>query len=398
MKASRLIVVCLTLAGLIITMISCEYDVQKPRWEKDFVNPGTPVITRLEPDRVASPGFNTIKILGENFAETQDDNKVYFNNISAEIIAVSQNSIEVRRPNLVSDSCLVKVVSYDALVVAKYSPYKIEPVMARYGDLFENLQLSTIAVDKAENLYTIQNNPRTIFKYTPTREKTIIAEVADRLATDAKFSPDGKLLLLKNYRRIYALDLATVTETEWMDARKAVSFGDFDNNGIFYVGGRKSDLIVINRTDSTATATGVWARDEILDVCAYDGYIYLLVDVATADAATPDKAIWRHQILDEKGNLGSRELVLNWAETGEYAQSIPNSLAFSADGIMYIGTDHTHPIMMLYPDGRQDILYKGILPASAEKLVWGSKNYLYMMIGGDEWNVIQIDMGAPGAP
>jgi len=397
MKASRLIVVCLSIAALIIVMIGCEYDVQKPQWDKDFVNPATPVITRLEPDRVASPGFNTIKILGENFAETQDDNKVYFDNISAEIVAASKNSIEVRRPNLVSDSCLVKVVSYDALVVAKYSPYKIEPVMARYGELFENLQLSAIAVDKAENLYIILFN-RTIFKYTPAREKTVIGEVADRLATDAKFSPDGKFLLLKNYRRIYAMDLATGTETEWMDVRKAVSSGDFDSNGIFYVGGRRSDLIVINRTDSTATAIGVYARDEILYIRAYGDYVYLLVDLASPDEANPDIAIWRHQILDEKGNLGTRELVLNWAETGEYAPSTPKNFTFSADGIMYIGTDYVHPIMMVYPDGRQNILYKGILPSYAEKLVWGSKNYLYMMLGGDEWNVIQIDMGAPGAP
>jgi len=397
MKPSRLIFLILFITALIVAMTGCEYDVQEPQWDKDFVNPGTPGITRLEPDRVASPGFNTIKILGENFAETQDDNKVYFDNISAEIVAASKNSIEVRRPNLVSDSCLVKVVSYNALVVAKYSPYKIEPVMARYGELFDNLQLSAIVVDQMENLYIIQFD-RTIFKYTPAGEKTVIGEVADRIATDAKFSPDGKFLLLKNYRRIYAMDLETGIETEWMDVRKAVSSGDFDSNGIFYAGGRRSDLIVVNRTDSTSLQIGVYARDEILHVRVYGDYVYLLVDLASPDEANPDIAIWRHQILDAEGNLGARELVLNWAETGEYAQSTPKNFTFSADGIMYIGTDYVHPIMIVYPDRRKDILYKGILPSYAEKLVWGSKSYLYMMLGGDEWNIIKIDMGAPGAP
>ena len=400
MKAYQLIIVAtLFITALIVGMIGCEYDVAEPQWEQDFVNPPTPKITQLEPDKVAPAGFNTIKILGENFAEAREDNQVYFGNVTAEVVNASDSSLTVRRPNLVSDSAVVKVVSYKALVVAKYSPYKIDPVMDRYGSFVENLQLRAIAVDKAENLYVIQLTPSTVFKVTPDGEKTIIGE-SPRAVTDAKIGPGGKLVLLMNYRRIYQMNLETGEATEWVDAGsgKNVSFGDFDSNGNFYVGGRRSDLIVV-APNLSKKSIGVYSRDEIFCVRVYNDYVYLLVDLASSDEQNPKKAIWRHQILDADGNLGTRELVLNWANTGEYAASVPQTLTFSDDGLMYIGTNYTHPIMIFDPqNGRQDILYKGILPSYAVKLEWGTENYLYMLLGGTEWNIVRINMGKAGAP
>jgi hypothetical protein len=49
---------------------------------------------------------------------------------------------------------------------------------------------------------------------------------------------------------------------------------------------------------------------------------------------------------------------------------------------------------MFDPDkNSQDILYKGILPSSAQKLEWGNANYLYMVLGGNENTALRIDMG-----
>ena len=46
-------------------------------------------------------------------------------------------------------------------------------------------------------------------------------------------------------------------------------------------------------------------------------------------------------------------------------------------------------------NGNQDILYKGILPSYASKLVWGANNYFYMVLTGDENDLVRIDMGDP---
>ena len=211
---------------------------------------------------------------------------------------------------------------------------------------------------------------------------------------DAKISPEGKLLLLLNNNQITQMDTETGEETDWVNAGKSVSFGDFDADGYFYAGGRRSDLVII-APDQTTRLAGVYAGDEILGVRVYDGYVYLIVE-----GTSPELAIWRH-LIGANGTLGAKELVLDWAEAGEFADSELNSLTFSADGIMYVATSNANPIMMIYPDyidGRRDIIYKDILPSTVERFHWGTGNHLYMISGGSNWLVYRIDMGAAGAP
>ena len=147
--------------------------------------------------------------------------------------------------------------------------------------------------------------------------------------------------------------------------------------------------------DLSTSQAGFYADDEILGVRVYNGFVYLIVA-----GTSPEMAIWRHQI-GANGTLGAQELVLDWAESGEFAGTDLNSLTFSADGIMYVATSNANPIMMIYPDyidGHRDIIYKGILPSTVESFHWGTGNHLYMINGGSNWTVYRIDMGAAGAP
>ena len=50
----------LTLSCLLLAvMAGCEYDAPTPAYFKDYANPATPAITKLNPDKVAPPGANT---------------------------------------------------------------------------------------------------------------------------------------------------------------------------------------------------------------------------------------------------------------------------------------------------------------------------------------------------
>lgn len=372
---------------------ACEFKVTEPGWYDDHANPVVPKITGLDPDKSAPAGFNYIKIIGENFASEEGKNQVYFDNVAAEVLEFSSSSLTVRRPKIVSDSVTVKVSSADALVVAKYSPYKIDKVFDPYGQFIENLQLNTIAVDKSENVYICQNSPRTVFKLTPDGQKMELAE-SQRIVKDAKISPAGKLLLLAANNQITQMDTETGEETNWVNAGKRVSYGDFDANGYFYAGGRRTDLVII-APDLTTKLADVYASDEILSVRVYNDFIYLIVS-----GTSPEMAIWRHHI-GAGGVLGEKELVLDWAESGDFADAEPKSLTFSADGILYVATSNASPIMMIYPDyinGRRDIMYKGILPSTVESFHWGTGHDLYMICGGSNWLVYRVDMGAAGAP
>ena len=387
---------------LILFMTGCKYEVAEPLWEKDYTNPPTPVITRLDPDSVAPAGVNYITIYGEDFAESLADNQVYFGNVAAEIVDGSTSFITVRRPNLVGDSIIVKLVSYDALIVAKYGPYRIDPVMERYGSFLDNAQLRALDVDADGNLYVIQVAPSILYKIPPDGgEKEIVRETGG-VAYDAKVGPDGKLVVVMGSRIISQIDLLTADSTKFAEAPKTVRYGDFDSYGNFYVvSNSRSDLYFVASGDTVATSPGLY-NDGFFDVEVFqDGvneYVYLLVELRSPNAGEPGIAIWRHRILDANGTLGERELVLDWSQTGEFAESNPATFAVAKDSdgtIIYVGTDHTDPILIFDPDkNSQDILYKGIIPTEAVHLVYDAVNhYIYMLLGGDEWNVLRIDMG-----
>ncbi len=391
----------IALIVIILAVTGCKYDVKGPLWDENYTNPPTPVITRLEPDSVAPAGVNYISILGENFAESLGDNQVYFGNVSAEIIDGSTTFITVRRPNLASDSVMVKLVSYDALIVAKYGPYQIDTVMERFGSFLDNVQLRAIDVDEDENLYVVQVGYAPVFKISTDGEKESIGEIGG-ITYDAKVGPDGEMVLVQGSRIINQINLLTGDSTKFAEAPKTVRYGDFDSYGNFYVtSNSRSDLYIVAQGDTVTTSPGLY-NDGFSDVEVFhDGaneYVYLLVELREPDANNPEIAIWRHRILDANGTLSERELVLDWSETGEFIESNPTTFAVAKDldgTIIYVGTDHADPILMFDPDkNSQNILYKGILPTEAVHLIYGTvNNNIYMLLGGDEWNILRIDMG-----
>ena len=372
----------------------------EPQWDQPYTPPPTPVITGVEPADVAPAGVNTITILGENFEENAEDNLVYFNNVKADVISATSTQITVYRPNLVSDSAEIKVVCANALVVAKKGPYKLDPVMERFGSFVDNNEIAAIVVDADENVYAIQFIPLVVYKVTPDGEKNILNDMGGT-PFGAVMGPDGNIILFLNNKQIFQMNTATGDSSVFAEVSKNMRCGDFDEYGNLYTAGQRSDLFVVPSGSNTGDAIGVYSRDTISWIRVFNGYVYLLVELRSPDADNPELAIWRHQILDANGTLGSRELVLNWMETSEYldTEATPLTFTFGADGTLYVGSDHPSPILMVSPDGTQSPLYKDILPSSAADLVWGNMNYMYMALTSDTENtLIRIDMGVDGAP
>lgn len=152
-------------------------------------------------------------------------------------------------------------------------------------------------------------------------------------------------------------------------------------------------MFVVAPGGASSAATGMYATSDIRDIRVYNGNVY--VAVAAKDTSW---SIFKHPILNAGGNLGAQELVLSRPTAGAYSKSTFKDIAFSEAGIMYVGTNYEQPILIINLNQSQDILYKYIIPASADRLVWGTGNYLYMAQGGTTCNLLRIDMGAKGAP
>lgn len=377
-------------------LTGCKYDVAEPMWDKEFDGAPIPKITQVIPER-AIAGVNTITIRGENL--DVNGTTVYFDNLTAEMISVSPSEIVVRRPNLVTEGCYIKVVPNQALVVAKYGPYKIDKVIERYGSFLENLQLSVVAVDKNENIYVVEASSRNVVKITPDGQKSVVA-AATRVPTDAKFGPDGKLYMCGNNRSIDMVNVNTGETKDWLrlPAGKVVKFGDFDANGYFYTGGTRTDLVIVAQ-DLSVSYAGVYSGDEILAVRVFNNNVY----VVSRKSGTQEPAkIWRHPITSP-GVLGERELIFDLNTSSEFSQRLVRNITFSSDGKMFIATDSPNPILIFdFSSNKIDYFYKGIIPPYCKQFHWGNGNYLYLIIGdtaaGQEWTVYRIDMGMQGAP
>lgn len=387
-KNSGLILVVL----LLLLIIGCEYEVAEPSWYDDYTRPPEPVISWIEPADSATAGINLIKIYGSNFTTPPIANKIYFDNVRSEVVDGNNDFLVVRRPNISGDSIVVKIASDSADVVVSYDQlYKVSKVWQKYGGFVENVELGALTVDAYGNLFVVQKSPATVYKVDSTGNRANLGDATRVVASDVRVAPDGNLVIVKEYRRTYRYYVATQEEVEWLDSgssKKTPKSGDFDRFGNFYFGGVGTDLRVLaDITDSTGVPSGLYPNDEIQYIRVFNDYLYVMI-------GSPPTGIWRHSVSSD-GTLGAKESVLDWADVGDYTEAIPRTFTMSSTGDLYIGLEDDQSIMIWNSaDNSADILYKDIIPSYAVHLEWGPDRYLYMLIGGEEWTVIQIDMGS----
>jgi len=408
MKAYRLLLIAVFLISTLVVFVSgCEYDITESQWNNPYQEPGLkPKINSVNPS-AAIPGVNTITITGENFNLVPDtniylDNPDGVNGLLPEVIEKTPTSITIRRPNIVGDSCVVKLVPDSGLVV-KFGPYKIDPVLEQYGSLLENQQLGAVVVDNAENLYVATGvTPFTINKVTPDGQKTIFVDTLPSppaaVPTDMKIGPDGSLYLLRSNRLIQRANLTTGEVSSWHNLRtsRQLRVGAFDSNGYLYAGGIRTSLWVIAPDSTSQELASMYptaAGDSMMAMKIYQNYLYIAI------ASASGRIVVRHSI-GAGGNLGSSEVVVNLSQ---FTSQMIRDFAIASDGTFFIATDGDNPLITYNPGtGKFDYFYMNILPPYAKQINWGTGDYLYMISGNttpaQNWTIYRVDMGITTAP
>jgi hypothetical protein len=406
MKANTLAVMVVCIVGVILAITGCEYDGPTAMYNQKQPQTVKPVISGIDPDQHAAAGVNYITILGENFSSVLENNRVYINGIPAEIVDFSPDSIRIYRPDVAADSATIKVVNYESLEYAAYTPYRIDTVMVRYGNFVDNIVANALVVDSEENLYVIQSN-NIVSKVTPDGVKQTLPDTALNVVTQAVIHPDGgRMIMMSNDSLITQMVLAGGPATEWAsiwileDSKRkklSIKVGDFDDAGNLYAAGSKTGIYVVKEGEEGGTALGIYEEDNILFICEHQGYLYLLVNLS-GSTSPHDLAIWKHPI--SSGSLGEADLVFDLAEAqGGFADATINTFEIIQNGKIFIGSNNAAPILIYDPeDNSQEILYKNIIPTQCARLVTGNTNYLYMVLNAaSEKNVIRLDIGNLGS-
>ncbi len=387
----------ITFTALIVIFCGCGEKGPENLWTDRPAGSPEPKILNIVPEGKAEAGVLDIVIQGENFAPSADENFVYFQDMLVDVLSASSEQITALRPKVFGDSINVKVVVQKSAEIAKYDNYIIDQVTGPFGLFLPSENLQTIEADKDGNIYVYDKSSRTVQKITPDGEKTTYGSVSGFSdATDMRFGPDGSLYIQRSKNsRNYYLPIGGGDSQSGPKFNDAVSYFDFDQNGNMFAGGNKKSLNLV-RTDGSSATVADYTDYEVRCVRVYQNHVYLLAQNVTDDT-TAISGVYRNAILSANGEVGPSELVLDWATTGEYANSEFLDMTFSVDGDMYIATDKSNPILMVSSGGVMRPLYKDILTSPAEEIVW-SGTILYQRLGDTEQGLMWIAMGKEGAP
>lgn len=415
MKANRFLpVIILFLLASLMFVAGCKYNVTTPLWDQPYTALVAPQITSVNPSSEAKPGVSTITISGHHFIvpasdpTVPDTTLVYFGSYIADVVSIDTTTIVVRRPNLVTDTCVIKVAPHNPIAEAIYGPYKLDAVIENYGGFLSNLQLGGIVVDNSEKIYVTETVSLVIHEASSATDNIKLSNgngKTNGTPWGACWGPDGFLYIMAGSSRgIDKVNPTSGTVTQkWVQLPKSVKFGDFGPGGYLFTGGTKTDLYIVpsylsgSLTSSQAKTSGSYAADTIFAVKVFNGYVYVASKSGTTREPT---RIWRNKLLTDS-TLGSREQVVDMNTTSFSSEPI-SGIAFSSAGTMYISTASTDPLLVVDPtSGKVDNFYKGIVPPYCAGLCWSkTSNYLYIISGNtaaaQPWTVMRIDMGVNG--
>ena len=371
-------------------------------WDPNDLGKSSPFISSIEPPDSAYAGSQEVTIYGGNFGSNKDSIFVYFNTGSAEIISVDESSIIVIPPNIISDSVIIKIAAHEAFSFGEYEDnYILHPRIVEYGD-FDALDESIwgLEADNDENLYVgLSIFPEgTIDKITPpigNREYAFINAVL-QTPYSMRIGPDNNIYYVDGVNPyIIKQDLSTGNPS--YAALPGIAFDlDFDENGNFYCGGSGQNLYKVD-IDLTSIVAADYTDISIRAIRVFDGFVYVGGNYSGSDNTNPNIGIWRNQILSSDGELGEKEIVLNWGEFAGSNSSI-TGITFDENGLMYISSDKNVALGVYSTNGTLSELYPKIIFAPISKMTWGSGKYLYLNYRGDPRAVYRLNMEINGAP
>lgn len=372
-------------------------------WNGDYTTPlPAPVITSLAPANQGLAGIEEVTITGSNFSPNVGENFVYFGNVKGTVLQATTTSLLVKAPNFVSDSLNVRVVVQNALSTSNTIQYKLMSAFRVAVEFGTGVSPSAITFDNAGNMYYFLLG---IKKITPAGDTSSYApKGAESLWSSLKFGPDGALYATRGVAGIFRI-LPGATPASWVTSSAGIGSTndfDFDQNGNMWAAGNATTISRIKQDKSVKTFPS--PSFVVSGVRVFNGYVYF------SGNKDNKEGIWRGEILANE-DLGPLELYFDFTAAGYSGDA--TSLAFSSDGICYLGVNTklnsgVEPIIVIRNDGTSNILYPGVLDPKGkmrcQSLFWGPGPHIYYVrriantTEPDKEAIVEVYIGKTSAP
>ncbi len=371
-----------------------------------------PVITAVAPTGSALAGVDQVVLTGQNFRTAPSDNLVYFGDDRAQVLSASATELVVLPKPVPAESVDIRVAVVGVEVGSEnYSnsfSYRLNPAFTAFGSIGQVEDPTAIVTDDAGLMFmSLLSGGISVGLKTLSTDGVRSDFAATTFPWRALApGPDGLLYAARGIRALFRFAQGGSQQTfvALTPSSLRLSVLTFDPDGNAWTAGDNAEIIRI-APDKTDARFAFVANVTALKV--HDGALFAVAGTAEGFA------VWRFP-MDANSDLGTPTKYFDIAaELG--AEVTSEALAFDADGTMYLGTDRSEPVELVYPGGSHETYYPGVLvqpldgttripPTPVLDLAWGQDPYLYMLrerpsgdIGKKAHVLVRIDTRKNGA-
>jgi len=340
-----------------------------------------------------------LTITGRNCSPVAQQNLVLFDAVQAEVLQASATQLQVRAPNLVKDSIVVKVAVNTSQHFSQTMVYKLEAAAVEFGKFAPSESPSGVECDTAGNVYvsisSADVNLIGVKKITPSGDRSDYSPAFTTSVSNwrnMRFGPGGAMFCVTARNIIFRIPPGGGASAIWLSGGGLTSLYDldFDQDGNIWTAGPGSNIYRV-RQDKNVKAFPFVATTRAVRV--FNGAVYV------GGKRDSLEKVWRLPIISAD-SLGPAEEYFNFSSLYGANSFGVYSITFSSDGDLYAGTDAPEGIVLIHPGGSSEPLYPGVLFPTCSAIAWGKGNEVYEARTGtaEAATLVRVNAQKPGAP
>lgn len=344
-------------------------------------------------------GVTEVTIKGGKFLTNAEDNSVYFGSAKAEVLSATATELVVKAPIIYGDSLNLKISKPRVEEYSNAVLFKLTSAVNEYYPFLANQVPYSVTSDLAGNIYfSLVESSKGIGTWMITADSSKLVNYAPRSGetffNDLKYHADGYLIGVYGNKAMFKIESGTkpkvFVNTKNNDIKLTTL--DFDEKHTIWASGKGGKIVSVKPNKSFKLFD---YADDIVAVRVFNNNLYAI------SGNIGKQNVVRFPIISAD-SLGSVETVFAFSKSVGDPTIIANSLTFSQTGNMYIATNASDGIMVVYPNGAFGSWYKNLILPEIISLTWTTGTEAFVtrksVDGISTQTILKIDMERLGAP